>query len=127
MNVLIPALCGLFAGTLSAWGIGGGTLLLLFMTLFLDVPQKTAQGINLLFFLPTAAAALWSHRKNGFLDTTVVRTAAPFGAAAAFVCAWLATAVETDLLRRPFGVLLLYIGLRMLYDSRKNAKKNEAA
>ena len=53
---LIPLLCGLGAGILSAWGVGGGTLLLLVMTLVLDVDQRTAQGINLLFFLPTAAS-----------------------------------------------------------------------
>ena len=55
-DVLLPFLCGLGAGILSAWGVGGGTLLLLVMTLFLGVEQTTAQGINLLFFLPTAAS-----------------------------------------------------------------------
>ena len=45
---LIPFLCGLGASVLSAWGVGGGTLLLLVMTLLLDVDQRTAQGINLL-------------------------------------------------------------------------------
>ena len=48
MNWLLPFLCGLGAGILSAWGVGGGTLLLLVMTLFLGVDQATAQGINLL-------------------------------------------------------------------------------
>ena len=43
-----PALVGFFTGILSAWGIGGGTLLLLVMTLFLGVDQLSAQGINLL-------------------------------------------------------------------------------
>ena len=57
---LIPLLCGLGASIISAWGVGGGTLLLLVMTLFLGVDQRTAQGINLLFFLPTAISALVS-------------------------------------------------------------------
>ena len=51
---ILPFLCGLGASILSAWGVGGGTLLLLVMTLFLDIDQRTAQGINLLFFLPAA-------------------------------------------------------------------------
>lgn len=46
--------CGLGAGIVSAWGVGGGTLLLVLLTLVLHVEQRTAQGINLLFFLPTA-------------------------------------------------------------------------
>ena len=51
---LLPALAGFGTGILSAWGVGGGTLLLLLMTLFLGVDQTQAQGINLLYFLPTA-------------------------------------------------------------------------
>ena len=50
----IPLLAGAATGVLSAWGIGGGTLLLLVMTLLLGVEPRTAQGINLLYFLPTA-------------------------------------------------------------------------
>ena len=41
--------CGLGAGIVSAWGVGGGTLLLVLLTLVLHVEQRTAQGINLLF------------------------------------------------------------------------------
>ena len=65
---IIPFLCGLGASVVSAWGVGGGTLLLLVMTLFLGVDQRTAQGINLLFFLPTAASALVCHARGGYLQ-----------------------------------------------------------
>lgn len=66
---LLPFLCGLGAAVISAWGVGGGTLLLLVMTLFLGVDQRMAQGINLLFFLPTAISALLCHWQKGYLDT----------------------------------------------------------
>ena len=56
-DYFLPALAGFLTGILYAWGIGGGTLLLLVMTLFLGVDQLTAQGITLLYFLPTAAMA----------------------------------------------------------------------
>ena len=123
MTYLLPFLCGAFAGLVSAWGIGGGTLLLLLMTLFLDVPQQTAQGINLLFFLPTAAVALFSHRKNGFLDKKAIRAAAPWGVAAAAAGAWLATAVDTAVLRKPFGVFLLWVGISLLWKSFQKPQK----
>ena len=64
---ILPLLVGAGTGILSAWGVGGGTLLLLIMTLFLEVDPTLAQGINLLYFLPTAATALPSHIKNGYI------------------------------------------------------------
>ena len=104
---LLPLAAGFGAGILSAWGVGGGTLLLLVMTLLLDVPQQQAAAVNLLYFLPTAGMGLLQHKKNGLLERDVLRTAAPWGAAAAAAAAWLSTAVDVELLRRPFGVYLL--------------------
>ena len=100
---LLPVLAGFCTGILSAWGVGGGTLLLLLMTLFLGVEQADAMAINLLYFLPTAAMGLLYHRKNGLLERAVLRTAAPWGTAAAAAGALAATTVDVSLLRRPFG------------------------
>lgn len=108
---ILPALAGFFTGILSAWGIGGGTLLLLVMSLFLGVDQITAQGINLLYFLPTAAMALVQHRKNGLLDMPVLGGAIPWGLPAAALGAFLATAADVAALKKPFGVFLLVAGL----------------
>ncbi len=119
---LLPLLAGFGTGILSAWGVGGGTLLLLIMTLFLGVDQTTAQGINLLYFLPTAGVALLSHRKNGLLEKDVVKAAVPTGLAAAAAAAWVATAVDVAVLRKPFGLFLLYSGVMMLRQSGKQKK-----
>ena len=88
---LLPVLAGFCTGILSAWGVGGGTLLLLLMTLFLGVEQADAMAINLLYFLPTAAMGLLYHRKNGLLERAVLRTAAPGGPVAAAAGALAAT------------------------------------
>ena len=116
---IIPFLCGLGASILSAWGVGGGTLLLLVMTLFLDVDQRTAQGINLLFFLPTAASALVCHARGGYLDKPTLKNAVPPAVAAALAGAWIATALDVELLRRPFGVYLLLSGVSLLWHQRR--------
>lgn len=113
---VLPALAGFLTGILSAWGIGGGTLLLLVMTLFLGVDQITAQGINLLYFLPTAAMALVQHRKNGLLDAPVLGSAIPWGLPAAALGAFLATAVDVAALKKPFGVFLLAAGLYTVFS-----------
>ena len=77
MTWLLPLLLGLACGTVSAWGVGGGTLLLLVMTLLLGVDARTAQCVNLLFFLPTAASALYLHGKGGFLHAPTLKAAIP--------------------------------------------------
>ena len=119
---LLPLAAGLFSGILSSWGIGGGTLLLLLMTLFLDVEPTMARSINLLYFLPTAAAGLLYHRKHGLLDQTAIRCAAPWGIIAAIAGALLSTAVDTSLLRRPFGVYLIVMGLITLFSKQKDSQ-----
>ena len=116
---LLPFLCGLGASILSAWGVGGGTLLLLVMTLFLGVDQRTAQGINLLFFLPTAVSALICHARGGYLDKPTLKHAVPPAAAAALAGAWIATALDVELLRRPFGVYLLLSGVSLLWPQKR--------
>ena len=120
---LLPFLCALGAGTLSAWGVGGGTLLLLVMTLFLHVDQQIAQGINLLFFLPTAASALVCHAKSGYLHRPTLKAAVPSALAAAMLGAWISTSVDTQLLRRPFGLYLLASGLLLVWP-RKSGRRD---
>ena len=122
---ILPFFCGLGAAVISAWGVGGGTLLLLVMTLFLGVDQRTAQGINLLFFLPTALSALICHWKNGCLDKPTLKAAVPFAVPAALLGAWVATAVDVELLRRPFGIYLLLSGVSLIFpQKRKEKRKN---
>ena len=120
---LFPALCGLLTGILSSWGVGGGTLLLLCMTLFFGVEQRTAQAINLLYFLPTAGISLFAHRKNGYLDKAVLRAAIPTGTLCALAAAFLTTMVDSSVFRKPFGLFLLYAGLSILFAKKKNSKK----
>ena len=116
---MIPFLCGLGASVVSAWGVGGGTLLLLVMTLFLGVDQRTAQGINLLFFLPTAASALVCHAKGGYLDKPTLKSAVPAAVAAALAGAWVSNSLDVEILRRPFGVYLLLSGVGLLWPKNK--------
>ena len=117
---LIPMAAGFGAGILSAWGVGGGTILLLVMTLLLNVDQRTAQAINLLFFLPTAASALVCHARSGCLDKPVLRSAVPWAVTAAVAGSWIATAVDPEVLRKPFGAYLLLSGISLLWPKQKN-------
>ena len=112
---LIPLLAGAATGILSGFGVGGGSLLLIYMTSFAGVPQNLAQGINLLYFLPTAGAALPAHFKNGYVEKAALAPAILAGLAGTALAAWAATSIDTQLLRRCFGVFLLLVGLRELF------------
>ena len=104
----ISLLAGAVTGVLSGFGIGGGTLLLIYMTAFAGVPQNLAQGVNLLYFLPTAATALPAHIKNGYIDRQTVWPAVLAGLAG--------TALDVELLHRCFGGFLIVVGLRELFS-----------
>ena len=112
---LIPALAGAVTGILSGFGIGGGSLLLIYMTNFAGVPQNLAQGINLIYFLPTAATALPAHVRIGYIEKAALLPAILAGLAGTALAAWAATAMDVELLRKCFGVFLLIIGLRELF------------
>lgn len=120
---IVPLAAGFGAGILSAWGVGGGTLLLLVMTLVLDVPPEQAAAVNLLYFLPTGGMGLVSHWRGGMLRWDVLRRAVPWGVAAAVCGALAASVVEMDVLRRPFGVYLLLAGAGSLREWWRERKR----
>ena len=112
--MIVAFVVGLVTGILSGFGVGGGSLLMLYLTMFAGVQQYAAGGINLLYFIACAPAALWSHIKNGLIDRQAVLWCMLAGVPVSVAAAFLAAQMDVSLLRRAFGVLLLYIGVREL-------------
>lgn len=110
--MLIDGLAGLLTGVLSGLGIGGGTLLMLYMTLWGGLEQHMAQGVNLLYFVPCAASALFLHIKNKQVEFKAAWTAIAAGLASGALGAWAVRFFDAALLRRGFAVLVIFIGLR---------------
>lgn len=123
MKAAFSVLVGLLTGILSGFGIGGGTLLLLWLTLVSGMGQREAGGVNLLYFVCCALPALWGHWKRGLIEKKAVKWAALCGVPACIAGACLAAAIDTTLLRRLFGVFLLVVGWRELTAKKeKNSK-----
>jgi len=113
-NPWISGAAGIICGVLSGFGIGGGSLLMVWMTAAAALDQHTAQSINLLYFIPTSLAALVFHIRNKMICWRAVIPAAIFGCLTAALGAWLAASMDVDLLRKLFGGFLLLVGLSEL-------------
>ena len=117
----VAALVGLICGVLSGFGIGGGSLLMVWLTAAVSMEQPVAQGINLLYFLPTSLGALIFHIRNKKICWQAVIPAAIGGAAAAACSAALAVGLEVGLLRKLFGGFLLVVGALEFFRKPKTS------
>lgn len=114
-------LVGTVLGFLTGLGIGGGSLLILWLTMAMEMEQSVARGINLLFFLPSAVIACLFHWKRGTLPLSRILPALLSGAIAAAVFTWIGTNMDVEILKKLFGVLLIATGLREItYKSVKS-------
>ena len=126
MNAFLSAAAGILSGLLGAMGMGGGGVLIIYLSLFTNTPQDQAQGINLLFFLPAAVIALFFYQRKKLI---VWRLAIPFallGILGSFAGAWLSANIDNTLLSKMFGALLLLMGLKTLFGRKHANKKNSA-
>lgn len=111
----VALVMGILLGFLAGLGVGGGSLLILWLTLVLGVTQDVARGINLMFFLPTAAISCAFRLRQRVLKWQIILPAIVAAVAGALLFGWLGKEIDTDLLRKPFGILLLATGLRELF------------
>ncbi|MBQ9967749.1 MAG: sulfite exporter TauE/SafE family protein [Oscillospiraceae bacterium] len=114
---------GLLCGIISGFGIGGGSLLMVWMTAAAGLDQRIAQGINLLYFIPTSVGALYFHIKNKMICWDIVIPAAICGCITAVFSAWVANTIDVTLLRKLFGIFLCFIGIKEIFTKSSSHKK----
>ena len=110
-------------GFLAGIGVGGGSLLILWLTLVLGMEQPQARVLNLLFFLPSAIVACLFRWKQGKLPLKKILPAIAAGCIAAAIFSLLSTRFDTSLLKKLFGGLLLITGIRELLYKPRNLRK----
>lgn len=111
MKILWFGLAGLISGVVAGMGMGGGTLLIPILSIFLDVEQRTAQGINLIVFVPMSLVALIIHCKNKLVDFKVGLPIMIAGIFSSVGGSLLAMKLSNDVLRKLFGGFLLLVGI----------------
>ena len=109
-------------GFLAGLGVGGGSLLMLWLTLVVDMPYETARTINLLFFLPSAAIATFFRHSQGTVSMKKLQRPILMGMIFAAMFSILGRYINTDLLKKIFGGLLILTGVRELLYRPRNAK-----
>lgn len=111
MIYFLYVLAGLVSGVFGGLGMGGGTLLIPILTIFLDFDQKLSQGINLLSFLVMAIFSMAIHYKNGYIKTEhifyIIIPGVIFSVLGAFVMSYL----SSDILKKGFGVFLCVLAI----------------
>ena len=111
MTLSIVSLAAVFlSSAVAAMGLGGGTVLMLYLSLFSSLPQPQLQ--DLLLFLPAAALSLFLHRKNGLVQTKLLTPCILGGLLGAIGGSLLSNWIDPGALRKGFGLFLLVIGLR---------------
>ena len=111
---------GFLAGTISGMGIGGGALLIPALGIFFGIGQQSAQSINLLYFMPTAAIAIITHRKKGNIQIKGMLSLIVYGLIGAAIGASLAMWINADTLKKIFGFFLLVMGIIEFFKKEKN-------
>jgi len=120
--MIAEVISGLVAGVISGMGIGGGTILIPALTMFLNINQHRAQGVNLLFFIPTAVVAIFLHKKNGNLQFKTAIPLLSWGIFGAVAGSLLAVNLNQAFLKKLFGIFLFAMGI---YEFFKGHSRNK--
>lgn len=109
-------------GFLAGLGVGGGSLLMLWLTSVVNMDYGVAKTVNLLFFLPTALIATIFHKKQGSIKIRKILPAIICACIAAAVFSYIGKHMDTSLLKKLFGGILILTGLRELFYRPRKPK-----
>lgn len=121
-------LAGVVSGIFGGLGMGGGTLLIPILTIFLNFDQKLAQGINLISFLVMALFSLYIHHKNGYIVTKHIFYIIIPGVLFSVLGAFLMSLTSSKILKIIFGVFLIILSIIefiKVFKKDKNTKNSK--
>ena len=115
-------LIGSFSGIFSGIGMGGGTVLIFLLTMFLGIEQHIAQATNFVYFIPTAISAIIVNYKEKNIDIKLVKIISICGIIGAIIGAIIAIKMDVQKLRKFYGIFLVIIALHEIYTLIKQYK-----
>lgn len=118
---------GIIAGTVSALGMGGGTILILVLVNFMNVEQHVAQATNLVFFIPTAIISTIINYKQKIINIKLGTLIAICGVIGAIIGATISLRTNSAYLKKYFGIFLIIIAIYEIYNIYKEYKNRHKA
>lgn len=122
-NIIIGTLAGFVSGIAGALGLGGGSVLIIYLTLFAGVKQLAAQGTNLIFFIPIAAISVFIYAKRGVIKWRAILPLMVGGVVGTLTSSFLVSLINGDLLSKLFGGFIIVYGIIMLFTKNKSPEK----
>ena len=119
MNFFIIAVVSFVTGIFASLGLGGGMVLILYLTIFANTPQLAAQGINLIFFVPIAALSLYYHNKNHLVEWKKIVPILITGTIFVIVFSIIANKTDNSLLQKLFGGFVLIAGIKEIFSKKR--------
>ena len=116
---------GVIGGIVAGMGMGGGSLIIPILTIFLNFSQIDAQGINLVAFLPMSLVAIFIHAKNNLVEFKKTWLLAVVGIVFSLGGAWLANNIQMDILKKLFAAFLICLGIWQLIELIIQIKKDK--
>ncbi len=115
--ILILIIIGLLAGSFSGLvGIGGGVIIIPMLVYFLGFSQHQAQGTSLAIMLPPIGLmAVYQYYKAGHVNLTYAMIIAGAFFIGGYFGAKYAVKVPQDILKKIFGVFLLFVALKTIF------------
>ena len=122
---MTEVLIGIVSGIVSGTGMGGGTILIFLLSFILGIEQHTAQATNLIFFIPTSIVAIIVNFKNKNIDTKQAIIISIFGVLGAIIGANIAIYMDVKILKKGFGIFLIFVTINEIYSIIKLYKKDK--
>ena len=113
---------GIISGIISGTGMGGGTILILVLSMFMGIEQHMAQATNIIYFVPTSITAIFMNIKNKLINWKIAVTIVIIGILGAVIGAKIAINLETSSLKRCFGIFLGIVAIYEIYSLIKEYK-----
>ena len=112
---MLEIIFGFIAGNITGLGMGGGTILIILLSVFLNLEQHIAQATNIIFFIPTSIASIITNAKQKKIDYKLARSISIIGAT-------ISKNINSNLLKKLFAIFILIIAIYEIYELYKEYK-----